>query len=310
MTFVPPPGARALVGDFTDWLRRPMPVSGPVTRAFPPGSYIEYAYLDAEGRPFPDPAATHLAENPWWDYARAVVLPGWRYEAPPQFVVPPDRLQRIKFESRAFGEPRRLIIYEPAEQPRAVLFVQDGVAFFRIGKMAEIAEALIRSGEIHPVRIVFIEPSDRNREYRFSPAYRAFVLKELLPRFSGGLPAGLWGASLGGLASLWLWGEEAAFSFAMAHSPALRARPGGSDAHRDPEWLTERLGEKTLSGRVYIEVGLLEWLLAPARRFAAMLAEGGVPHAYRERPSGHNWVTWRQGIAPGLKELLGRDLPL
>ncbi|WP_436410721.1 alpha/beta hydrolase-fold protein, partial [Thermus scotoductus] len=52
--------------------------------------------------------------------------------------------------------------------------------------------------------------------------------------------------------------------------------------------------------RIYLEVGLLEWLLAPVRRVAALLADRKVPHAYRERPSGHNWVTWKQALAPGL----------
>ena len=27
---------------------------------------------------------------------------------------------------------------------------------------------------------------------------------------------------------------------------------------------------------------------------AALLADQGVPHQYREYPSGHNWITWRE----------------
>lgn len=52
-------------------------------------------------------------------------------------------------------------------------------------------------------------------------------------------------------------------------------------------------------------MGLLEWLLGPNRRLAALFADKKVPHAYRERPSGHNWVTWKQALAPGLRYLLG-----
>ncbi len=306
-TFRPPPGARALIGDFTDWKRRPIPLRGPLRREFPPDAYVEYAFLDAEGRPFADPEAPRLAENPWWPYARAFTTGDWRYRAPPLAPVPKERLRRERVFSEPFFAERRVLVYRPPAPARAVLLVQDGVAFFRIGRMAEVAEALIQAGTIHPVGIVFLEPEDRDREYRMDPRYRTFVLEEAAPRFAGGLPLGLWGASLGGLAALWLWNEAPAVAFAMAHSPALRAVPGGQDAYAEPEWLTERVERR--EGRVYLEAGVLEWLLGPTRRLAARLAELGVAHAYRERPSGHNWVTWRQGIAPGLRYLLGRDLP-
>ena len=29
------------------------------------------------------------------------------------------------------------------------------------------------------------------------------------------------------------------------------------------------------------------------------------PHSYRERPGGHNWATWEQGLGPGLKYFFG-----
>ncbi len=307
-TFFPPPGAVALIGDFTDWKRMPLPIEGPLTLELPLDAYVEYAFLDAKGRPFADPEAPRPAENPWWPYARALTTGAWRYEAPPRAPVPRARLARERVFSEPFFSERKLWVYEPPAEPRAVLFVQDGVAFLRLGRMAEVAEALIEAGEIHPVRIVFLEPEDRDREYRMDPRYRSFVLEEVLPQYGGGLPFGFWGASLGGLAALWLWNQDPGASFAMAHSPALRALPGGADAYAEPEWLTERLVPH--GGRVYLEVGVLEWLLAPTRRLAARLSDLGVVHAYRERPSGHNWVTWRQGIAPGLRYLLGRDLAL
>ena len=82
-TFYPPEGAAALIGDFTDWERNPIPLEGPLTLEFPEGAYVEYAFLDREGRPFPDPDNPEKAENPWWSYPRAIKLPGFRYEAPP-----------------------------------------------------------------------------------------------------------------------------------------------------------------------------------------------------------------------------------
>ena len=306
-TFHPEPGARALIGDFTDWKRRPIALDGPVTLELLPAAYVEYAFLDEAGRPFADPRAPRAAENPWWPYARAFTTPGWRFEAPPLAAVEKARIQRRRIFSEAFFAERRVIVYEPPAPPKAAIVVQDGVAFFRIGRMAEVAEAQIQSGEIHPVRLIFLEPEDRDREYRMDPRYRDFVVREVVPELVEGLVWGSFGASLGGLMALWLW-QEGEAAFAMAHSPALKALPGGQDAYTEPEWLAERL--KARPGRVYLEVGRLEWLLAPARRLAARLAGLGVAHGYAERPSGHNWVTWRQGIAPGLRYLVGKDLAL
>ncbi len=38
-----------------------------------------------------------------------------------------------------------------------------------------------------------------------------------------------------------------------------------------------------------------------------MLTEKGYIHRYRERPGGHNWATWEQGLAPALRYLFGEE---
>ncbi|TBH21902.1 alpha/beta hydrolase [Thermus thermamylovorans] len=302
VTFFPPPGAVALVGDFTDWRRNPIPLAGPLTLELPEGAYVEYAFLDEEGRPFPDPDNPERADNPWWPYARALRLPGHRLEAPPE----PGEEPRVA--RHRLGE-RRFYVAGTGPSPKATLAVQDGVAFYRTGGLHRVARALLERGEIPPVRLVFVEPLDRDREYRFSEAYEAEFHRVLLEveRLYG--PLGevvLVGASLGGLFSLWQAGRHPErFGKVLALSPALRAHPGGQDAYRDREWLLERYAEAEALPRVYLEVGLLEWLLGPCRRFAALLADRQAPHVYRERASGHNWATWRQGLAPGLRYLLG-----
>ena len=82
VTFVPPAEAQYLIGDFTDWQERPVPISGPLTLEFPPGAYVEYAFLDNQGRPFADPDNPKAAQNPWWTYPRAIELPGFSPELP------------------------------------------------------------------------------------------------------------------------------------------------------------------------------------------------------------------------------------
>ncbi|BDG19290.1 ferric enterobactin esterase [Thermus thermophilus] len=301
-TFYPPEGAAALIGDFTDWERNPIPLEGPLTLEFPEGAYVEYAFLDREGRPFPDPDNPEKAENPWWSYPRAIKLPGFRYEAPPAPKEEP------KVHRHRLGE-RRFYVAETGPSPKATVVAQDGVAFYRTAGLHKVARALFEEGEIPPVRLVFVEPIDRNTEYRFNEAYEAEfhrVLEEVEGAYGPLNELVLVGASLGGLFSLWqAWRHPERFPKVLALSPALKAHPGGKDAYRDEEWLLERFAEARRLPRVYVEVGLLEWLLGPNRRFAALLADRKAPHAYRERPSGHNWVTWKQALAPGLRYLLG-----
>lgn len=303
----PPAGAAGFIADVTDWTQDPWPVRGPVELELPRGAYLEYAFLDASGRPLPDPEGPERAENPWRPYASAVWTPG--AARPPRYE---EALLGQVHRIRAGG--RRLAVYEPPAGPAASLVVLDGVAYHRIGKLAHAAEALWRDGAIVPLRLVFSEPEDREREYRFDAAFERHLLEEALPAveaaFGAGGAWGLWGASLGGLAALWLGLEHpGVFARVGAQSPALLAVPGGRDARRDPEWLAERYADAArIPGRIAVQVGRLEWLLAPVRRFAAVLAAREATHEYREYPSGHNWVTWRVGLEAGLVDLYGSDL--
>lgn len=308
VTFHPPKEARYLVGDFTDWDRKPIPIEGPLTLEFPAGAYLEYAFLDAEGRPFPDPDNPHKAQNPWWTYPRAIELPGFHYTAPHQ----PSRLvevHRHRLESKAFGATRRYHVYNPTAPAQATLYAHDGVAYYRTARLAEVAQGLLESGLIRPVRIVFIEPEDRQSEYWFNPVYERHLLHEVIPAVEshyGATPEkGLMGASLGGLVSGWLaLRHPELFQKVATQSACLTASPQGGNCFTDPEWLTEQYqASETLPLRFYCDTGQLEWLLASNRRFAAMLCDKGYRHAYFERPSGHNWMTWRQGLAAALSYL-------
>lgn len=312
VTFIPPAQARFLIGDFTDWDKRPLPISEPIRLEFPAGAYLEYAFMDEAGRPFPDPDNPHKAQNPWWTYPRAVELPGFRFEAPPLPHGEGKGVHRHRLESKVYQASRRYYVYEPSGEPSATLYVQDGVAYYRTAQFADIAEALCERGEIQPIRMVFVEPEDRTREYTFDERYERFLLEELIPAVEsqyGPTPErALWGASLGGLVSAWIaFRNPDKFQKVGTQSACLTAEPGSENRYTAPEWLTAQYAQaERLPLRFYCETGQIEWLLAPNRRFAALLADKGYPHAYLERKSGHNWMTWRQGLAPGLRFLFGR----
>lgn len=330
VTLIPPAGAAALIGDPTDWDRRPalaVQPGEPVTLTVPAGAWLEYAWLDVAGQPFPDPEGLPTV-NPWFSAARAVQVgewaehPLWRGPAPEMGTV-----HRLAWDGVVFAGRRRATLYLPRGyqpgQALPVYYVQDGVAFYRIGRLAEAMERAVAAGQARPAAFVFVEPNDRNAEYYLNPDYLPFLRDEVIPRVEGelaewGAPVqaserGLWGASLGGLISLYLGSQQPElFRRVVSHSGAFIARPGARtpegkvDVLDAGEWLRERLeAAPPRHLRVSLDTGLLEWLTAPNRRMAAALADGGVEHSYHEFPGGHNWVTWRQALTWALLDQLG-----
>jgi enterochelin esterase-like enzyme len=312
VTFIPPEGAAHLMGDFTDWDERPLSIKQPMSIEFPWGAYIEYAFLDANKEPLADLANPVKPKNPWYDYHRSVTLPHNPFREPPRLKAFRGSISQYTIASRVFADQRIYYVYEPPISPAATIYVQDGEAYYQKLRFHEVAEALIEQNVIEAVRLVFIEPHDRKSEYWFNECYEAFLFEEILPAVDRGysptIGRGLWGASLGGLVSVWLaWRNPQVFSKVASQSGCFTALPTGGDPYHDPEWLTAQLAaapRKSL--RFYVETGLIEWLLAPNRRFAAMLADKSYPHSYGERPGGHNWATWEQGLALALTYLFSK----
>lgn len=331
LTLIPPVGATGLIGDPTDWDRRPpVPVRAgePLRLITPRNAWFEYAWVDAAGQPFADPEGLPTV-NPWYAYARAAEVGHWA-EHPLWLGTAPElgTTHRLAWDGAVFAGRRRATLYLPrgytAGQALPVYYVQDGVAFYRIGRLAELMERAVAVGQARPAALVFVEPNDRNAEYYLNDDYLTFLTEEVMPRVEGDLARewgqslqaserGLWGASLGGLISLYLGSRSPdLFSRVVSHSGAFIARAGARDTQGKidvtgaGEWLLEQLqAAPPRHLQVSLDTGLLEWLTAPNRRMAAALADVGVPHQYREYAGGHNWVTWRQALAEALLFQLG-----
>ena len=328
VTFSPPPGAVGLIGDMTDWRKRePLPVTGeqPLTLTLPRGAWVEYAWVDAAGEAFADPDNEQKSLNPWWPYPRAVVVgeyarhPLWgRPEATRR-----GTAHRLSWDGEVFAGKRRAIVHLPygyAGKPLPIYYVQDGVAFYRLGRLGEALDRALEAGEVEEAALVFVEPGDRNEEYYLNDRYLEFLTREVFPQVEGPLATpsvrGLWGASLGGLISLYLGSQHPElFVRVVSHSGALIARPGATssdgviDTTTAGEWLREELTRRPPTHlRTSLDTGTLEWLTGPNRRLAALFADARLEHQYREYPSGHNWVTWREALPEALLYIQGRDL--
>ncbi|WP_189092021.1 alpha/beta hydrolase [Deinococcus ruber] len=328
VTFIPPPGAVALSGDFTDWTKRPaIPVQQgrPITLTLPRGAWVEYAWVGADGKPFADPDNPQRSLNPWWNYPRAVQVGEYRQHPLLSADLPPQRgeAHRLSWEGGVFPGTRRAIVYTPpgydAAQTYPVYYVQDGVAFYRTGKLGELMDRALSLNLIRPAVLVFVEPGERNEEYYLNDRYLDFLRAEVFTRVEGTYSVaedaagrGLWGASLGGLISLYLGSRHPElFGAVVSHSGAFIAHPQGRsgttiDTTTAGEWLrTELTQQPPHHLRVSLDTGTLEWLAAPNRRMAAALMDAGIEHQYREYQSGHNWVTWRGALPEALLYMQG-----
>ncbi len=244
----------------------------------------------------------------------------------------------IDFPSEFLPHPHTLTVWVPPgyehdrERHYPVLYLQDGQNLFDAGTSFigvpwgcdEIAERVVRCGEVEPLLIVGIANSpDRLSEYGprrsgaaddLSKNYGRFVAEEVVPfinakyrtRFE---PAstGIGGSSMGGLISLQLckWYPNL-FGRCAAMSPSL---------WWDQESFVQgvRTSSRWTDGcRVWLDVGAREGgsdqgrqsMLRRSRDLAAQLGELGADLQYFEDPEGsHNEWSWARRFADVLRFL-------
>ena len=315
-----PEWATHVVSDLTDMDRNPHPVDADKVSSFtlslPDDSYFEYAFLDADGKMRTDPEREERADNPWYVQVSAVTGPDYRpdrYAHPDE--LPVGETKRLRLESRALSQTRRVNVYTPKGYENEALptvYVQDGVAFYRYAKLHLVLENLLRDRLVRPAHLVFLEPVDRTAEYGFSEAYRQFVLSEALPEVERTVAVTeertILGASLGGLVSVLLaldapemFRSVATFSGAFLGTPDAKSFYANEDS-----WVLDELKKRDrLPLRFYTEVGRLEWLTQVNRDVAQVLADKGYEHRFLERSAGHNWTNWKNGFQEALTFTLG-----
>ena len=320
VTFTAPTSASAIIGDFTDDIDRPIPLLAgqSVTLEFPLGAQIEYAFLNASGQRMADPDNSSGANHPWYKEYRSVSLAGFIPPLEPDATAPQGRTESLSWASTLLSGTRRAYVHLPPNYDDSssypVFYVQDGVAFRRTGRLGALHDTLVWQRRISPAVLVFLEPADRTKEYFFNPHYPDYLLLEVLPRIEDQFAVskdratrGLWGASLGGLASLWTALQHSqTFGRVIAQSAAIQGQPNQPYQRGAAEWLLDQYRAAPLLPLEFsIDCGQLEWLLGANRRFAGMLFDKRYPHQYVEHPSGHNWVSWRSGMAAHLEWFLG-----
>ena len=321
LRIAPPEWATELLSDLTDMDRDPLPLTAgaaePVEYELPDDVYFEYAFRTEDGRVLGDPHNERGVVSPWYPNASSVVGPAYEADelAEPAAAAQPGQTVRLRLQSDLLpGDTRRVTVYTPAGYEGAELplvMVQDGVAFNRLGRIHQVADALLARGETRPARFAFVEPVDRLQEYGFSSVYREFLTEELLQKLDADFPTTgerVWlGASLGGLLSATVALERPDLvSAVVSFSGAFLGTPQRREFYRtDESWVLDQLrAGATPPPRWYLEVGTLEWLLDVNQSIAAELSARGAEHLLVLRNAGHIWTSWRNCQAQALRFVL------
>ncbi|MFZ1946818.1 MAG: alpha/beta hydrolase-fold protein, partial [bacterium] len=246
--------------------------------------------------------------------------------------VPRGHVDQEAFTSKFFGSSRIIRTYVPAvmrnvidpttpagtdakvlsEDKRKfdkyrVILVQDGGEYASLGAMTLVLDRLIARGAIPPVVAVFIDPVDRNTEYRLSPDYERMIVEEIIPKIRRGYPAAndpaktaIMGASLGGLASA---------AIALNHPDIFGKCGSQSGAFAvDNGWLIERAeGRPAYPVDFYLDCGTFESLLDSNRKMRDVLIRSGHRVRYQELNEGHSWGSWRAHLDDMLVFFWGQD---
>jgi S-formylglutathione hydrolase FrmB len=151
-------------------------------------------------------------------------------------------------------------------------------------------------------------------------------VEERFPAATGRENRAIIGISMGGFAVAKLaLSRPDLFAFVGAFSPSIDVcqrryhlmqwwrltsifGPAGSKTRKmsDPFVLVQS-ADAARTPYIYLTVGEIEPLLAPNRRFAALLKGRGFPYEFHTKPGGHDWGEWDSQI-PGCFESLLRRL--
>lgn len=313
--------APRLIADFNKWEdgggSELLPVGEGVwalTVTLPKDAYVEYAFADGKNRlrdPFNPRRITngigkmnhffYMPENRPTPYTRP-------HKTAPRGVV---TARDIDTSGLFPGDSRRVYFYQPPlDDPCPLLLVWDGQDYYRRAHITTIVDNLINQGRIQPIALVMPEHGRKARllEYSCAEMTLRFVIEGVLPQARQHLNLldpethpgayGVMGASMGGLMSLFT-GLRVSNIFGRVLSQSGAFSFPGQDFI---VWDLIKWFDPTCL-KIWMDVGVNEWLLETNRRMNVELETRGFDFAYREYNGGHNYTSWQNDLHRGLEYL-------
>jgi enterochelin esterase family protein len=322
--------APALLTDFSGWeIERGLQMTAVAPRLWlyttklPRNAFIEYAYIidpenaDSDDGRAPDPFNPQAK----WNGVNAVNHYFYMPEAIPSPLVnrqrgaPQGRESRCKVEPDGLAaSPKRDIFFyqPPVDEPTPLLVVWDGRDYLRQAQLPNIVNNMILAGEIAPISLAMVDNGRKNRflEYGASDVSLSFLTEIVIPQARQELNLidiaaqpgayAILGASMGGLMALYAgWRLPHIFGRVLAQS--------GAYAIQDHEFVIYPLAryQPPPPLKVWMDVGVYDFLYDANRDMAALLQARGVDVTYEEYIGGHNYYAWRDHLPNGLRHLFG-----
>ncbi len=308
----------------------------PLTGLFAAAKYgTRMRVLGRDPDPFsPNRQVIPNALGPGTDFTVAwVELPG---ASPQPYVVdkgnPRGELMTQERESTTLGYSHQIFTYLPpdydSENSYPLMILFDGGSYFSNGSLQLTLENLIADGSIPPLVVLGINAgikegqNQRNVEFTCNPNFMEFLDEELLPWFTSKYNVSadpdhrvIAGSSFGGLfATYFAFNHPETVSHVLSQSGSFHW--GRQEDEIQFEWLIRQFAfadKKPIT--IFMEVGVLEgeysWAdpefphaIVSHRHFKTVLDMKGYDVKYQEYAGGHEMLSWRGGIAEGLKHLL------
>jgi enterochelin esterase family protein len=233
----------------------------------------------------------------------------------------PGRTTDLEVRSRPLRATVGVTLWSPpgADDHAAlpVLAVHDGPEYVAQIGLTRLASEWIAGGAAPAHRIALLHPGPREEWYSASALYARALVREVLPAVAAaapavGRPVGL-GASLGALAMLHAQRRHpGAFAGLMLQSGSYftprhdHMEKGFARFGRIVGFVREVVREQEFERPVpaVLTCGADEDNVHNNRRVAAALALQGYGAPLHERPGGHEWPVWEEGVRAQLPDLL------
>jgi enterochelin esterase family protein len=247
-------------------------------------------------------------------------------------------MARYALTSKRLNNTRTVSVYTPATyrptgEPAALLIVFDGNSYLTAVPTPTILDNLIAASRIPPTVAVFVDNPDqatRTKELTPNPDFPEFLVSELVPwvhdRYNVTTDPHrivLAGSSFGGLAATYAAFRHAEsfgnvlcqsgdFSWAPDHIHTMGRL---ADATTETGWLAKQfINTPKLPIRFHMDAGTFEvdqagtggGVLETSRHMRDVLRAKGYEVHYQQFVGGHDYLSWRETLADGLIELIGR----
>lgn len=221
--------------------------------------------------------------------------------------VPSPTVKKLLIPASGDQQAREILLIIPRDQlndagkRKVIAYFQDGVDYLQQAQAEALLANLSAQDQSPTILGAMIPPVDRNQEYWFSDKYADFFMNAVVPQVESQLnqkfepqDRALIGASLGGLASLYLLLQSKGFF------GALGSQSGSfwAEKFRAIEFIRQMPDDHFSHTNFCLSDGIFESedIIDSNRRMARLLQEKSAHIEFLEVPGQHRWSTWKNNL--------------